>query len=92
MDGQMDEQRTQINGQIDFCSSYDKIIISYSQVADLEVNIESLEAERDFYFEKLRKIEMICQENDGLPLVPDILSIMYETQVGEVSTKVEINM
>ncbi|XP_011406598.1 PREDICTED: microtubule-associated protein RP/EB family member 1-like [Amphimedon queenslandica] len=52
------------------------------QIAEFEVNITSLETERDFYFEKLRKIEIICQENGELPVLESILAIMYETQEG----------
>ena len=41
----------------------------------------SLEGERDFYFGKLRDIEIICQDNQDNPIVPSILEIMYATQV-----------
>ena len=51
------------------------------QIAELEVQSQGLETERDFYFAKLRDIEMICQENDADPIVPGILEIMYATQV-----------
>ena len=51
------------------------------QVAELELSVQSLESERDFYFEKLRKIEVVCQENEALPIVAEILDILYETQV-----------
>lgn len=52
------------------------------QVAEFEVSVQGLETERDFYFAKLRDIEVICQEHDGEPLVQDILSIMYATEEG----------
>ena len=54
---------------------------STNQVADMEASIQGLEGERDFYFGKLREIEVVCQQNEGLPFVQDILDIMYATQV-----------
>jgi len=32
------------------------------QIADLEANGETLQRERDFYFDKLREVEILCQE------------------------------
>ena len=56
------------------------------QVGELEVSLQGLESERDFYFGKLRDIEVICQQNEGQPIMQDILDIMYATQVsGRVS-------
>ena len=51
------------------------------QIAELQVQSSGLETERDFYFSKLRDIEMVCQENEGEPFVSQILDIMYATQV-----------
>ncbi|XP_038057435.1 microtubule-associated protein RP/EB family member 1-like isoform X1 [Patiria miniata] len=54
------------------------------KVNETEIAIASLEKERDFYFEKLRNIEVICQEpenkdNDG---ISRILEILYATEDG----------
>ena len=53
------------------------------QVSDLRLNIEGLEKERDFYFGKLRDIEVLCQEheNDNAPIVKQIMDILYATEV-----------
>ena len=47
----------------------------------MQVNISSMEGERDFYFSKLRDIELLCQSNEDNPIVGSILDIMYATQV-----------
>ncbi|XP_030553863.1 microtubule-associated protein RP/EB family member 1 isoform X10 [Drosophila novamexicana] len=56
-----------------------------SQVMDMRLNLEGLEKERDFYFSKLRDIEILCQEADEAEpaqLVQKILDILYATEDG----------
>lgn len=46
--------------------------------------MDGLEKERDFYFGKLRDIELICQEMEeqqNAPIVQKILDILYATEV-----------
>ncbi|XP_037069226.1 microtubule-associated protein RP/EB family member 1-like [Pollicipes pollicipes] len=54
------------------------------QLQDMRLNVEGLEKERDFYFGKLRDIEVICQEEEGVDsdLIQRILSILYATEDG----------
>lgn len=53
------------------------------QLSDLRVTVEGLERERDFYFGKLRDIEMICQEHGSEhPILAQILDILYATEEG----------
>ncbi|KAI8019050.1 Microtubule-associated protein RP/EB family member 1C [Camellia lanceoleosa] len=48
---------------------------------ELKLSVDSLEKERDFYFAKLRDIEILCQcpEIENLPAVEAIKRILYAT-------------
>ncbi|XP_026494474.1 microtubule-associated protein RP/EB family member 1 isoform X1 [Vanessa tameamea] len=55
------------------------------QINELKATVDGLEKERDFYFGKLRDIEVICQEMDeehNAPIVQKILDILYATEDG----------
>eukprot|EP00048_Salpingoeca_helianthica_P022377 m.17895 g.17895 ORF g.17895 m.17895 type:complete len:254 (-) comp7237_c0_seq1:239-1000(-) len=54
-----------------------------AEVAELKLTVAGLEKERDFYFGKLREIEVLCQDevNKG-SLVENILRILYATEEG----------
>ena len=63
------------------------------QVAELKITVDGLEKERDFYFGKLREVEMLCQEkesegsDDVKKVANGIMGILYATEVnstGEV--------
>lgn len=45
--------------------------------------VDGLEKERDFYFSKLRDIELICQEHESenSPVISGIIGILYATEV-----------
>lgn len=49
------------------------------QVTELKLSVDSLEKERDFYFMKLRDIEILCQNPDleRIPIVTAIQRILY---------------
>ncbi|CAH8280569.1 unnamed protein product [Arabidopsis lyrata] len=55
------------------------------EVADLKVSVDLLEKERDFYFSKLRDIEILCQtpELDDLPIVVAVKKVLYATDADE---------
>ncbi|XP_013405034.1 microtubule-associated protein RP/EB family member 1 isoform X1 [Lingula anatina] len=59
-----------------------KIIELENEIKELETTVEGLEKERDFYFGKLRDIEVLCQEHAELPLVKNIMDILYATEDG----------
>ena len=49
------------------------------------VEIASLEKERDFYFGKLRDIEVLCQtNNEKNAIIDQILQILYATEVSKI--------
>lgn len=54
------------------------------QLLDMKLTVEGLEKERDFYFGKLRDIELICQENENEnnPVVSKIMETLYATEEG----------
>ncbi|KAF0307080.1 Microtubule-associated protein RP/EB family member 1 [Amphibalanus amphitrite] len=53
------------------------------QMADMRLSVEGLEKERDFYFGKLRDIEVICQEDESdNKMIQRILDILYATEDG----------
>ncbi|KAJ3589388.1 hypothetical protein NHX12_010233 [Muraenolepis orangiensis] len=56
------------------------------EVEVLKSTIQDMEKERDFYFGKLRNIELICQEKEGEgdPTLQSIIDILYATDEGFV--------
>ncbi|ONI02921.1 hypothetical protein PRUPE_6G229300 [Prunus persica] len=52
------------------------------QITELKLSVDSLEKERDFYFAKLRDIEILCQnpEIEHLNVVAAIQKILYATE------------
>merc|ERR1719422_2067044 len=56
-----------------------------NQMMDMKLTVEGLEKERDFYFGKLRDVEVLCQENEGVGgeiVRKKILDILYQTEDG----------
>ncbi|KAK2958670.1 putative Microtubule-associated protein RP/EB family member 1 [Blattamonas nauphoetae] len=47
---------------------------------ELKETMDGIEKERNFYFEKLRKVEIICQEKENDPIMKQILDILYATE------------
>uniref|UniRef100_A0A671MW66 Microtubule-associated protein RP/EB family member 1 n=1 Tax=Sinocyclocheilus anshuiensis TaxID=1608454 RepID=A0A671MW66_9TELE len=61
-------------------------------INDLKATIADMEKERDFYFGKLRNIELICQEKEGEgdPTLQRIVDILYATDDGFVIPEDEV--
>eukprot|EP00745_Piridium_sociabile_P003796 TRINITY_DN122059_c0_g1_i2.p1 TRINITY_DN122059_c0_g1~~TRINITY_DN122059_c0_g1_i2.p1 ORF type:complete len:265 (+),score=71.74 TRINITY_DN122059_c0_g1_i2:143-937(+) len=53
-----------------------------AELGQLTFEKEGLEKERDFYFGKLRDIEVICQEHEDNPQLKSIMDILYATEDG----------
>ncbi|KAK7101224.1 microtubule-associated protein RP/EB family member 1-like isoform X2 [Littorina saxatilis] len=53
-----------------------------AELRQLTLEKEGLEKERDFYFGKLRDIEVIAQENEDKGLMKGIMDILYATEEG----------
>uniref|UniRef100_A0A0D3AYD8 Protein ATEB1 homolog 2 n=1 Tax=Brassica oleracea var. oleracea TaxID=109376 RepID=A0A0D3AYD8_BRAOL len=55
------------------------------ELEDLKVSVDLLEKERDFYFTKLRDVEILCQtpEIDDLPIVVAVKKILYAVDANE---------
>ncbi len=58
-----------------------------SEMQEMRVNMDTLEKERDFYFGKLRDIEMLLQGNPALQnqLTENILKILYASEEEKVT-------
>ncbi|XP_033873153.3 microtubule-associated protein RP/EB family member 3-like isoform X1 [Acipenser ruthenus] len=54
------------------------------QLMELKLTVDGLEKERDFYFSKLRDIELICQEHESEnnQAISKIIEILYATEDG----------
>ncbi|GAB2227323.1 hypothetical protein Drorol1_Dr00009139 [Drosera rotundifolia] len=59
----------------DMVAAYDE------QITELKLSVDSLEKERDFYFSKLRDIEILCQapEIEQLPVIEAMKMVLYAT-------------
>ncbi|CAH8325463.1 unnamed protein product [Eruca vesicaria subsp. sativa] len=62
-----------------------KLFSSALQLTDLKLSYDLLGKERDFYFSKLRDVELLCQtpEIEDLPVVVAVKKILYATDANE---------
>lgn len=58
-----------------------------SEMSEMRLNMDTLEKERDFYFGKLRDIEMLLQANtqDHNDLTGNVLKILYASEEEKVT-------
>jgi len=55
-----------------------------TQLMEMKLTLEGMEKERDFYFGKLRDIELLCQDvsQEDNPIIQKILAKLYATEDG----------
>jgi len=56
-----------------------------AQIMELKITIDGLEKERDFYFGKLRDIEVLCQEHENeanAGIISKVIEVLYATEEG----------
>ena len=62
-----------------------------TELSDIRTNMEGLEKERDFYFGKLRDIEVLCQEEGAEGQLSErVLQVLYATEDGFTAPEEEI--
>ncbi|KAF3850159.1 hypothetical protein F7725_019878 [Dissostichus mawsoni] len=55
-----------------------ELVELHQQLQDLKLTIDGLEKERDFYFGKLRDIEVLCQDSESEnPIFNKIMDVLY---------------
>ncbi|KAK7442486.1 microtubule integrity protein mal3 [Stygiomarasmius scandens] len=83
--------RTPVGGRAGSTQPTDSVVVHQlkAQVEELNGHLEGLEKERDFYFEKLREIEILVQEmmeaapeETQDPTLKKIQTILYSTEEG----------
>lgn len=82
------KSRNTPTGRLSFAKGDNTMVQDLSkQITELKVTVDGLEKERDFYFGKLREIEILVQEQidmiQGDPgCLEDIQAILYRTEEG----------
>ncbi|KAL8182182.1 UNVERIFIED_CONTAM: Microtubule-associated protein RP/EB member 2 [Gekko kuhli] len=66
-----------------------QVIQLSEQVHSLKLALEGVEKERDFYFGKLREIELLCQEHgrENDDLVQRLMEVLYASEEHESHTE-----
>jgi RP/EB family microtubule-associated protein len=82
-------QNSNPNPKIDFKRDSNRVVSSTPQInpsalsmkmTELQVTVSNLAKERDFYFSKMRQIEILCATQESNPLCDEIKKILYDDQ------------
>ncbi|KMT19162.1 hypothetical protein BVRB_1g015560 [Beta vulgaris subsp. vulgaris] len=70
-----------INQSLKAAKPTTNVSVYEEQITELKLSVDSLEKERDFYFSKLRDIEILCQTPgiENSPIVEAMQKILYAT-------------
>jgi len=71
------EAKTEGKAKVGSEGDQQKVIDLTRKVTELTLTIDSLEKERDFYFGKLREVEVLVQSSEKTPLTEQLLAILY---------------
>ena len=74
-----EESQTEQQSAIQIAKLRSTITALMKQCKQMKEEAEMMTQERDFYYEKLRKVEEFCEDHDEEPAYENILSILYET-------------
>ncbi|KAJ6374142.1 hypothetical protein OIU78_029780 [Salix suchowensis] len=82
MSGQKQGRGSAVVGE---ANSSEEIQALSKEITDMNLSVDLLEKERDFYFAKLRDIEILCQtpELEDLPMAVAIKKILYAADTKE---------
>ncbi|KAB5524852.1 hypothetical protein DKX38_022601 [Salix brachista] len=82
MSGQKQGRGSAVVGE---ANSSEEIQALSKEITDMKLSVDLLEKERDFYFAKLRDIEILCQtpELEDLPMAVAIKKILYAADTKE---------
>ncbi|KAI4303879.1 hypothetical protein MLD38_039464 [Melastoma candidum] len=67
--------------------SFDEIQALSKEIKDLKTSADNLANERDFYYRKLREIEILCQtpELEDLPMSVSVKKILYAAEANDMA-------
>ena len=70
-----------------------RVLCSSLQVNTLKLALEGVEKERDYYFSKLREVELLCQEQgeENAPFVDRLMEVLYASDE-QVSPQPQIEL
>lgn len=65
-----------------FTTGKSNVIQTNQKITELQVTILNLQKERDYYFSKIREIDLLCQQQDS-QLADEIKKILYDAEETE---------